>query len=279
LKRYKGTTRLLRFRRIDAMPTKDRTRVGVMFTPANPPHLIDFLAAMQAIAKLLIDKLFYVVNCAQSGPPALSATTEHRCAMARASVASFEPFITFTDFDGGKDLVLERTLMANGRERLRADGEDIAFRIFKFNPEERLTLVFLAGAEHHRRTDDSGIDDTVNKLLLNIKQGYCGFNPDVHNVICLFMANLGDRLPNLSFDRDEQNLIDRNVFAIEFMDRPTLSGLGWGEKALARVLVDVLENRSPEYQALLPQPVYSYLQAHSECKQLLIQSLVESLAD
>ena len=255
------------------MLKKDRSRVGVMFTPANPPNMIEFLAATQAIAEAKIDRFLYVVNCAHSGPPALSATVEDRCAMARAAVATFEPFITFTDLDGGSDLVLERTRMANGRERLRADGEDYAFRIFGFNPNDRLTLVFLTGAEHCRRTDDSGIDDTINKLLLNIKQRYCGFNPELHNVMCLFMDDPQHRPPNLAFDRDDQNLIDRNIFAIEFMNRPTVGGIPAGTKALARALKDALEGG--RHLALLPPPVYAYLETHSDCKQRLIQSLFD----
>ncbi|MGA2360522.1 MAG: hypothetical protein ABSF66_16085 [Terriglobales bacterium] len=255
------------------MLKKDRSRVGVMFTPANPPNMIEFLAAMQAIAEVKIDRFLYVVDCAHSGPPALSETTEHRCAMARAAAASFEPLITFTDLDGGHDLILERTSMANGKERLRADGEDYAFRIFRFNPKDRLTLVFLTGAEHCRRTDDCGRDDTINKLLLNIKQRYCGFNPDLHNVLCLFMDDPQHRPPNPVFDRDDQNLIDRNIFAIEFMDRTTLGGIPAGTKALARAMKDALEGR--RNLALLPLSVYSYLEAHSDCKQRLIESLAD----
>jgi hypothetical protein len=253
------------------MLKKDRTRIGVMFTSANPPNMIEFLAATHAILKALIDRVLYVVNCAHCGPPALSETTQDRLAMAEAAVAVFGPFLTFTDLDGCQDLVLEPTRMMNGRERLRADGEDYAFRIFRFNPEDRLTLVFITGAEHCRRTDEAGRDDTVNKLLLNIKQRYCGFNPDLHNVMGLFMGDPWQKPADITFDRDEQKLIDRNTFAIEFMERPTIAGIPAGEKGLARAVKDALENR--RHLTLLPQSVYSYLEAHSGCKQRLIQSL------
>src|SRR5260370_16367551 len=98
--------------------------------------------------------------------------------MAQAAVATFEPFITFTDLDGRQDLVLESTRMTNGRERLRSDGEDYAFRIFQLNPKDRITLVFISDGDHSRRTDERGRHTTLNNLLLNIKQRYCGFNPD-----------------------------------------------------------------------------------------------------
>jgi hypothetical protein len=256
------------------MLKKDRTRIGVIFSSANPPNMIEFLGAMQAIATALIDKVLYVVDCAHAGPPALSETTEDRCAMAQAAVASFEPFITFTDLDGRQDLVLESTRMANGRERLRADGEDYAFRIFQLNPKDRFTLVFISDGEHRRRTDESGRDDTINMLLLNIKQRYCGFNPELHNVIGLFMCEPGQNTADLTFARDEENLIERGVFSIECTERPALGDVRGG-KALARALKDALEGRRPGYLALIPMPVYSYLQAHSRCKQRLIESLAE----
>ena len=152
------------------MAKKDRTRVGVMFTPANPPHMIEFRVALQAITDVLLDHLLYVVNCAHCGPPTLMEITEHRFEMARITAAGFGGLVTVTDLDARKDLVLDPTRMADGRERLRGDGEDYAFRIFRLNPEERLTLVFIASHKNCRRTDETGKDDTVNKLLLNIKQ-------------------------------------------------------------------------------------------------------------
>jgi hypothetical protein len=236
--------------------------------------MIELLAAMQAMGLHAIDSFLYVVDYAHSGPPELSETTEHRCAMAKAAVTTFGQLIKFADLGGAKDLVLERTRMANGKERLRADGEDYAFRLFLFNPEERLTLVFLTGAEHCRRADESGRDDTINKILLNIKQKYCGFNPDLHNVLCMFIGNTPQELRNLKLDRDEQKLYDQDIFSIGFMAAPLTSAPSEG-KALARALKDALENRGSQYQALLPVPVRAYLEAHSDYKQRLIQSLAD----
>ena len=79
---------------------------------------------------------------------------------------------------------------------------------------------------------------------------------------------------DLTFDRGEQDLIDRNIFSVSFMERPALGGVR-GEKELARALKDALEGRRSEHLALIPRPVYSYLQAHSRCKQRLIDSLAE----
>ena len=256
------------------MLKKDRIRIGVMFSSANPPHMIEFLTAMQAMASALIDKVLYVVNCAHAGPPALSETAEDRCAMAQTAVATFEPLITFTDLDGRQNLVLEPTRMANGCERLRADGEDYAFRIFQLNPKDRLTLVFISDGEHCRRTDESGRDDTINKLLMNIKQRYCGFNPDLHSVISLFMFEPGQKPADFRFARDEQKLIEQNVFSLEFMDRPVIGGIHGGERGLVRARKDALE-KGGEHMALLPPSVISYLQTHTYCKQRLIESLAE----
>src|SRR5260370_37385048 len=96
--------------------------------------------------------------------------------MAQAAVATFEPFITFTDLDGRQDLVLESTRMTNGRERLRSDGEDYAFRIFQLNPKDLITLVFISDCDHIRCTDESVRDDSVYMLVLNIDQRQRGCN-------------------------------------------------------------------------------------------------------
>lgn len=247
----------------------------MIFTSANPPHMLEFLVATQAMAEFLLDHVLYVVNCAPCGPPALAETTEHRLAMAQVAAAIFGSLIIFTDLDARKDLVLEPTRMANGRERLRAEGEDYAFRVFRFNSEDRLTLVFIASMEHCRKTDGTGRDDTINKLLLNIKQRYCEFNPDLHNVIALFVGDQSQMPADLAFDSDEQSLFDRGLFAIESMSRPPLGSIQCGEKAIARGLREALLNGRLDYLTLLPKPVLSYLQAHKDCKQRLIESLTD----
>ncbi len=261
------------------MIKKDRTRIGVMFTAANPPHMIEFLVAMQAMAEFLLDRVLYVVNCARSGPPALADTADHRLAMAKGTAAGFGPMITVADLDAQKDLVLEPTRMANGRERLRAEGEDYAFRIFRFNSEDRLTLVFIAGMQHYRRTDETGKDDTVNKLLLNIKQRYCGFNPDLHNVIALFVGDGTQEPTELAFSPEEQSLIERGLFAVAFLHFRSPGGIQEEEmsRRLTGGLKDLL-NGTLDLNKLvfLPKSVLSYLAAHKDCIQRLIDSRSES---
>ena len=259
------------------MIKKDRTRVGVMFAPANPPHMIEFLVALQAMAEFLLDRVLYVVNCAPSGPPALADTTEHRLAMAQAA-ATFGPLITVADFDARKDLVLDPTRMSDGRERLRTEGEDYAFRIFRYNPTDRLTLVYIAGLEHCRRTDKTGKDDTVNMLLLNIKQRYCGFNPDLHNVMALFVGDETRQPAEFAFSADEQTLIERGLFAIEILNFRAPGGIQ--DKELARRLTSGLKDLlngtlDANKLAFLPKSVLLYLAAHKHC----IQSLIESRSD
>jgi len=260
------------------MLNKDRTRIGVMFSPANPPHMIEFLVAMQAMAEFLLEEVLYVVNCARSGPPALADTVEHRLAMAKGIATAFGPMITVTDLDAQEELVLEPTRMADGQGRLRVEGEDYAFRVFRYNPKERLTLVFIAGLKHYRRTDDAGKDDTVNKLLLNIKQQYYGFNPDLHNVIALFV-NDGTREPaDLAFSLEEQNLIDRGLFAVEILHFRSPGDLH--EEDVSTRLTDGLKdllNGTLDLNklAILPMPVLKYLGSHMDC----IQRLIESRSD
>lgn len=262
------------------MTNKDRARIGVMFTPANPPHMIEFLVAMQVMAEFLLDHVLYVVKCTHIGPPALADTTEHRLAMAQAAAAAFGPMITVSDLDARKELVLDPTRMTDGRERLRTEGEDYAFRNFRFNPKDRLTLVFIAGLDHCRRIDENGKDDTVNKLLLNIKQRYCGFNPDLHNVIALFVSDGTQQPAEFAFSPEEQSLIERGLFAVEFLNFRPPGGIP--EKELAKRLTSGLKdllNGTLDLNKLvfLPKSVFSYLAAHKDCIQRLIESRSDSL--
>jgi len=117
-------------------------------------------------------------------------------------------------------------------------------------------------------------DDTINKILLNIKQKYCGFNPSLHNVLCIFIGEMPQELRNLKLDRDEQTLYDQEIFSIGFMDLP-LTTVPTAGKGLARALKDALENPSSQYGTLLPSPVHAYLEAQSDYKQRLIQSLAD----
>ena len=170
--------------------------------------------------------------------------------------------------------------MIDGRERLRADGEDYAFRIFRLNPEKRLTLVFIASLEHCRRTDETGKDDTVNKLLLNIKQRYCGFNPDLHNVIALFVGDGTQQPAELTFAPEEQSLFERGLFAIEIINCPPPGGIQEKERArrLTSGLKDFLNGKLDFSKLLfLQESVLSYLGAHKDCIQRLIESRSDSL--
>jgi hypothetical protein len=244
----------------------------------QPTSLFEFLVAMQAMTEFLLDSVLYVVNCAHSGPPSLAETTEHRLAMAKGAAAAFGSLITVTDLDAQKDLVLEPTRMVDGRERLRAEGEDCAFRIFRFNPKDRLTLVFITKLEHHRRTDETGRDDTINKLLLNIKQRYCGFNPALHNVIALFVSDGTQQPTELAFSPEEQSFIERGLFAIGNFNCPPPGGIQ--EKEIARLLTSGLEdllNGTVDFNklAFLPKSVLEYIADHKDC----IQRLIESRSD
>ena len=199
--------------------------------------------------------------------------------MAQAAFSAFEPMVTVTDLDARKDLVFDPAIMADGRKRLRTAGEDYAFRVFRFNPNERLTLVFIAGIDHCRRIDEAGKDDTVNKLLQNIKQRYCGFNPELHNVIALFVSDGTKKPTELAFDDEEQNLIERGLFSIDFICSPPPGGIQ--EKVLASLLTGGLKdmlNGKIDFNALglLPKSVLSYLAEHKECIPRLIESRSDS---
>lgn len=256
--------------------TKDRQRIGVMCSDANPPHMIEFLTAVQAIAEFKIDRVLYAVTDGRFRDEALLETKKHRYAMATMAVKTFEPFITPTDL-GDLDHGVEKTMMANGQERPRSDGEDYAFRLFEFNPDERITLVFMTECEHCRRVDDTGRDDTINKLLANIRRKYSGFNPAMHNVMGLFIGELAQIPPGVKFGRDEQTLVDggvfySGVFTIEFMRRPALKGVPTKPQDLSLALRDALQGRGLGVLALLSPDVHNYIEAHPDYKERLLRS-------
>jgi hypothetical protein len=252
---------------------KDRTRIGMLCSHANPPNMMEFLTALEASNKFLIDRLLYAVTDGRHHDDFLVATKRHRYAMAKLAVKIYDPLITFTDLGDFDDSTIDTTVMTNGQQRFRTDGEDYAFRLFGLNPNERFTLVFMTAYKHCRRVDDMGRDDTINKLLANIKYGLYGFDPDFHNVIALFIGDRADPPSDIRFDRHEQALVNRGIFTIECMKPSTIKGIPTEPKELSRVLRHALDGRRPELLILLGHEVYDYIETHPDYKQRLVQSL------
>jgi len=90
----------------------------------------------------------------------------------------------------------------------------------------------------------------------------------------MFIGKMPQELRNLKFDCDEQKLYDESIFSIGFMDAPLTSAPSGG-KALERAVKDALKNPGSPYRALIPAPVDAYLEAHSDYKKRLIESLAD----
>jgi len=254
---------------------KDRKRIGVLCSDANPPNIIEFLTALQAMNNLLIDNILYAVNDGKRLDTTLASTKQHRYNMAKLAIKTYDPLITFTDLGDFGTKPVEKTIMSNGNERYRTDGEDYIFKLFDLNPTDKFTLVFITYIEYCRRVDDTGKDDTINKLLANIKEGLNGFNPDFHNIIALFVGNREDTPLEIEFDKHEQDLINNDIFNIEYMKSHSIKGIPTSPKALSSLLINALNSSKPEHLMLLGLDVYNYIKSNTDYHQQLMKTLSE----
>ena len=202
-------------------PPKDRPRIGVLFSDANPPDTLEFVTALKAMAEHVLDQVAYVVTDGRYIYEELAATREQRCQLAESACAPYAPLIKYSDLGAicGEPATV---VMANGQVRLLVDPEDQAFQLFRLNKGERLSMVLMVTDEHCRRVTKFGNDDTINKLLANIKARRHGFDPQLHQVSALFMGSLTSMPEDIAFSPEEQALLDAGVFAVNFM---TLDGV------------------------------------------------------
>jgi len=233
---------------------------------------MEFLTAIQAMAKFAMYRVLYTVTDGKCYDDALLATKKHRYLMAQLAVRTYEPLISFCDFGDLGDGPIERAIMSDGRERLRIDAEDYTFRLFKLNPYQPIILVFMSEYEHCRRVDDFGRDDTINKLSANIKQKFSGFNPLMHSVIGLFIGDQGQARPNVKLKPEEQAFRDENFFypnilRIDLLERQAIEGMPTNPKDVSHALKEAFKGHRPENLALLSPSVYQYIQEHSDYKE------------
>ena len=200
---------------------KDRPRIGVLISDANPPDIREFLIALKAMAEHRLDYVAYVVTDGCHIDGQLEATRAQRCALAKSACAPYEPLIRYSDI-GTISEEPGTAIMANGRPRLLVDPEDQAFQLFRLNRGERLAMMLLSTDDHCRRVTLDGDDDTINKILANIKARRYGFDPALHQVRVLFMGSLTGIPVGIAFSSEEQALLDGGTFALDFM---TLDGV------------------------------------------------------
>lgn len=144
--------------------------------------------------------------------------------MAKMAVKLYEPLITFSDLGDMKGELITKIKMQNGVERYQVDAEDYAFKIFKHNPTLKITLFYITEEKHFACFDKNGNDDTIKKLLTNMKEEYYGFNNGLHKIVALFIGSeIVPPNPKLILDEQEKYLFDSGVFRIEWMKDPC----GW----------------------------------------------------
>ncbi|MEW6386991.1 MAG: hypothetical protein AB1491_05680 [Thermodesulfobacteriota bacterium] len=247
---------------------KGEVRLGIICSDSNPPNTIEFMRALSAQVAFLIDKVVYAVNDGIHKNQLLLETKNHRYAMAKLATNIYSPLVTFSDIGDMEAETITKTRMQNGIERYRVDGEDYAFKLFGFNQNKHFTLFFMAEERHFTCFDANGNDDTIKKLLTNIKNRCYGFNSNFHKIVALFIVG-GNVPPNpkLILDEQEKYLLDSGIFRIEWMEDP-YKELGIKENVHI-ALKDALEGRKPENYILLPHVVYDYIQKNSDYKEKL----------
>jgi glycosidase len=162
-------------------PVTQRTmRIGVYPVAADPFHWAHLLIGLQAIGKLNLDKVVFVMAGDDKRKPEM---TPHgiRHALGRAVLRVFRPFFEYSSIAVGTDY----------------DGETNVFRILKLNPDQPIHAYYLVGDDHYRLKDKNGNDDTILKLEKNIKDPALGFDPSKHEVSVAFIERegIGARVP------------------------------------------------------------------------------------
>ncbi|MBI4346714.1 MAG: hypothetical protein HY553_07645 [Elusimicrobia bacterium] len=134
------------------VPVRDRVvRVGVYPVAADPFQWAHLLIGLQAIAKLKLDKVVFILAGDDPRKPAMTpAFIRHP--MGRAVLARFAPFFAFSSIADG-------TLH---------DGETNIFRLLALNPEQKIEAFYMVGDDHYKLVDKKGNPDTLPKLEANM---------------------------------------------------------------------------------------------------------------
>jgi nicotinic acid mononucleotide adenylyltransferase len=190
-------------------------RVGIYPVTANPLHWAHVLIGLDAMAKLRLDKVVYVIAGNDVRKPDL-IEAEIRYAMARGVLMPFEPYFSCSDIALGTDV----------------DGETNLLRLLELNDHQRITAFYIAGSDHCRRVyPDSGYPDTIGKLERFCQKGFFNTDTSLHSVTAAFIMR--DHQVELVQTTLPTITLDGMPFSISStMIREVLCGKG-SDKALA----------------------------------------------
>ncbi len=146
-------------------------RLGVYPITANPLHWAHVLIGLEAMARLWLDRVVYVVAGHDVRKSSLIDAVL-RYQIARSLLKHFEPYLCCSDSALGTDL----------------DGETNMVHLLQLNQDQRIDAIYLAGADHYRREyPDGGYADTVAKLERFCEQGFFNVESSRHTVQAAFI--------------------------------------------------------------------------------------------
>jgi hypothetical protein len=158
-------------------------RVGVFPTAGNPLHWNHLLGALEAMRRLRLDKVVFLIAGRDPRKPHLLDACE-RHGMARGVLRLFSPILAYSPL--GRDDVLP--------------GELNLFRLLALNRRHELHAIYMAGTDHYRRHDpSSGRPDTIELLEEAIRRRAYGFDPRRHRV-SIALLERGDAAPSVPTD-------------------------------------------------------------------------------
>ncbi len=122
-------------------------RVGFYPVAGDPLTWAHTLVGLQAIARLKLDKVVYVLAGDDPRKPQMTKA-DLRHPMGRAVLDAFAPFFAYSPLAMGTTL----------------DGESNVFRFLDLNLAQPLKAFYIVGDDHYRRFDKKGNPDTLTKI-------------------------------------------------------------------------------------------------------------------
>jgi hypothetical protein len=169
-------------------------RIGIYPVAADPFHWGHLLIGLQAIARLKLDKVIYVLAGDDPRKPQITpASVRHPLGV--SVLNSFSPFYVYSPIAIGTT----------------ADGETNLFKLLALNAGRALEAFYLVGDDHYRRKDKNGNDDTILKIEKNKENPASLFDPIHHSIHIAFIERGGKKeevpsvlpisfMPNIPFE-------------------------------------------------------------------------------
>ncbi len=254
----------------DAPPVKttdEELNIGVYAVAANPLHWGHILLALDAVAYHGVDQVVFIPQGEDERKPDLDKlNTEQRHEIVPAVLANFAPFFKYSPLGLGN----------------KYDGETNVFRLFKMNPNQRMRLHYMVGADHFNvfvlNKAGRWVEDTVAKLSKNLLDpariaalDNVYQNNPLHRLTALFIARIEKgRALMPRFDQLEAEIREASLTNISFADQE--SG---GSIAHEQLTIHVMKGvqfeasstmvRNGDY-SLVPYHYYMYAKARGMYK-------------